>query len=123
MFGWGTGEDVMEMHCGNAPGAEAHERWGSQALSRARHGGGEVAAAELDWAAWQGEERSSAKGSEARRSQGCRVWRWSSRRWHAALHSGVGATLLRRQVKQRGREVEEDCWVFLQIPKSSGIPL
>jgi len=48
------------MGCGDSPGAEARERWGSQALSRARHGGGEVAAAELDWAAWQGEEGSSA---------------------------------------------------------------
>ena len=67
---------------------------GKPGSSRARHGGGEMAAAELDWAAWQGEERSIAKGSGARRSQGCRVWRWSSRRWPAALHSGGGAALL-----------------------------
>ena len=104
-------------------GADARERWGAGALSRARHGGGEMAAAELDWAAWQGEERSIAKGIGARRSQGCRVWRWSSRRWPAALHGGGGAALLRRQVKQRGREVEEDCWTFLQFLKNPGVLL
>ena len=48
--------------CGGALGAEARERWGSGALQRAGHGDGEVAAAELGWAAWQGEERSSAEG-------------------------------------------------------------
>ena len=34
--------------CGVSPGAEACERWGAGALPRACHGGGEVAAAELD---------------------------------------------------------------------------
>ena len=34
--------------CGVSPGAEARERWGPGALPRACHGGGEVAAAELD---------------------------------------------------------------------------
>ena len=38
---WGFG-------CGVSPGAEARERWGAGALPRACHGGGEVAAAELD---------------------------------------------------------------------------
>ena len=111
------------MRCGNAPGAEARERWGSRALSRARHGGGEVAAAELDGVAWQGEERSSAVGSGTRGLRECRVWQWSSRRWPATLHGGGGSALLRRQVKQRGREVEEDCWTFLQFLKNPGILL
>ena len=54
-------------------GADARERWGARALSQARHGGGEMAAAELDWAAWQGEERSSAKvsGAGVRRGAAC----------------------------------------------------
>ena len=86
-------------------------------------GDGEVAAAELDWAAWQGEEGSSAGWSGARRSRGCHMRRWSSRRWPAALHGGGGAALLRRQVKQRGREVEEDCWTFFQFLKNPGILL
>ena len=59
-LGRGTGEVVRGMGCGDSPSAEARERWGRRALSRARHSGGEVAAAELDWAAWQGEECSSA---------------------------------------------------------------
>jgi len=79
---------VRGIGCGDSPSAEARERWGSRVLSRARHGGGELAAAELDWAAWQGEEGSSAGWSGARRSRGCRVWRWSSRRWPAALLGG-----------------------------------
>ena len=69
-------------------GADARERWGARALSQARHGGGEVAAAELDWAVWRGEEGSSAEGSGAKGSRMCRVWRWGSRSWHAALLSG-----------------------------------
>ena len=90
---------------GGSAGADACERWGAGALSRARHCGGEVAAAELDWAAWQGEERSSAKESRARRSQGCRVWRWSSRGWPAALYGGGGAAL-----RRRSEEAERERW-------------
>ena len=37
------------LRCEGSAGADAHERWGAGALSRASHGGGEVAAAELDW--------------------------------------------------------------------------
>ena len=73
---------------GAATGAEAHERWGAGALPRAGHGDGEVAAAELAGAVWQGEDCSSAEGSEARGLRGCRVWRWSSRRWPVALLGG-----------------------------------
>ena len=87
-LGRGTGEVVRGIGCGDSPSAEACERWGSRALSRARHDGGEVAATELDWAAWQWYEGSSARWSGARRSRGCRVWRWSSRRWPAALLGG-----------------------------------
>ena len=36
-------------------------------------------------AAWRGEEGSSAGGSGARGLRGCRVWRWSSRRWPPGL--------------------------------------
>ena len=113
MFGWVAREDVRGTHCGNAPGAEARERWGSRALSRARHGGGEVAAVELDGVAWRGEERSSAVGSGTRGSRECRVRRWSSIRWPAALHGSEWRRSARRQWKQGGREVEDDCWTSL----------
>ena len=108
---------------GGSAGADVRERWGARALSRARHGGGEVAAAELDGVAWRAEERSSAVGSGTRGSRKCRVGRWSSRRWPTALHNSSAAAQLRRQVKQRGREVEEDCWTFLQFLKNPGILL
>ena len=111
------------LRSGGSDGADACERWGAGALSRTRHDGGEVAAAELDGVAWRGKERSKAVGSGTRGSRECCVWRWSSRRWPAALHGGGGAALLRRQVKQRGREVEEDCWTFFQFLKNPGILL
>ena len=114
---------MRETHCGNAPGAEARERWGSRALSRARHGDGEVAAAELDGVAWQGEERSSAVGSGTRGSRECRVGRWSSRRWPAALLGSERRRSAQRQRKQGGREVEDDCWTSLQFLKNPGVPL
>ena len=53
--------------CGAATGAEAHERWGSRALSQASHGGGEVAAAELG-------RDSVARGGEVQRG-----WEWDQR--------------------------------------------
>ena len=37
------------LRSGGSDGADACERWGAGALSRTRHDGGEVAAAELDW--------------------------------------------------------------------------
>ena len=46
--------------CGGSPGAEAHERKGAGALPRARHGSGDVAAAQTTGAAWRGEEGSRA---------------------------------------------------------------
>jgi len=79
---------VRGLRRGGSAGADARERWGAGALSRASHGGGEVAAAELDWAAWRGEEGSSAEGSGAKGSRRCRVWRWGSRSWPAALLDG-----------------------------------
>ena len=81
------------MHCWVYTSAEAREIWGAGGLSRASHGGGEVAAAELAWAAWRGEEGSSAEGSGAKGSRRCHVRRWSSRRWPAALLGGGGAAL------------------------------
>ena len=104
---------MRETCCRNAPDAEARERWGSRALSRARHGGGEVAAAELDGVAWRGEERSNAVGSGTRGSRECREGRWSSRRWPVALHGSGWRRSARRQRKQGGREVEDDCWTSL----------
>ena len=47
-----------------------------------------MAAAELVGVAWRGEEGSSARGSGSRRSLGCRVGRWGSRSWPAALLGG-----------------------------------
>jgi hypothetical protein len=61
-----------------SPGAEAHKRWGAGAFPRASHGGGEVAAAELDQGIVAREGGSSATGSWARASRGCRVWRWAA---------------------------------------------
>ena len=93
--------------CGVSPGAEARERWGAGALPRACHGGGEVAAAELDL-------DNVARGGGIQRG-----WEWGqgvagvprvavgSRRWPAALP--------RRQSKQRGREEEDDSWTGLQF--------
>ena len=46
-----------------------------------------------------------------------------SRRWPAATHGGGQRRSAPAAVKQKGREVEEDYWIILQIPKSSGIPL
>ena len=51
--------------------------WGAEALQRAVHGDGEVAAAELAGVAWRGDEGSSATGSGSRRSLGCHVGRWA----------------------------------------------
>ena len=45
-----------------APSTEAHASWGAEALQRAVHGDGEVAAAELVGVAWRGEQGSSARG-------------------------------------------------------------
>ena len=70
-----------------------------QVLKRARDGEPglfpELATATARWrprsstgVAWRGEEGSSAGWSGARRLRGCRVWRWSSRRWPAALLGG-----------------------------------
>ena len=47
-MGQGTGERARGLECGGFPGAEARKRRGAEALPRACHGGGEVAAAELD---------------------------------------------------------------------------
>ena len=59
-------------------GAEARERWGAGAFPRASHGGGEVAAAELDQGIVAREGGSSASGSGARGSRGCCVWQWAA---------------------------------------------
>ena len=53
-----------------APGTEARASWGAEALQRAVHGDGEVAAAELVGVAWRGKQGSSARGSGSRRSLG-----------------------------------------------------
>ena len=71
--------------CGGSPGAEAHETKGVGALPRARHSSSDVAAAQTVGAAWRGEEGSRAGWRGARGLRGCRVWRWSSRRWPPGL--------------------------------------
>jgi hypothetical protein len=65
-----------KLGCGDSLGAEARKRWEDRALPRVCHGGGEVAATEIDRAAWRGEDGSSAGWSGARGLRGCRVWRW-----------------------------------------------
>ena len=78
--------------------------WGGEALQRAVHGDGEVAAAELVGVAWRGEEGSSARESGSRRSLGCRVGRWAKQEvacgppWRRAAPLRAGA--------QRSREGE-----------------
>ena len=60
-----------------APGTEARASWGAEALQRAVHGDGEVAAAELVGVAWRGEQGSSARVSGNRGLQRCRGGRWA----------------------------------------------
>jgi len=76
-FGAGSwrGKEGKGMQC--SLGAEARERWGAGAFPRASHGGGEVAAAELDQGIVAREGGSSTSGSGARGSRGCRVWQWA----------------------------------------------
>ena len=72
--------------------------WGGEALQRAVHGDGEVAATELVRVAWQGKERSSTRWSGSRGSRGRRVWRLAKqevacglpRRRAALLSAGGG---------------------------------
>ena len=101
-------------------GAEACERWGAGAFPRASHGGGEVAAAELDWGGVAREGGSSAGGSGAMGLRGCRVWRWSSRRWPP----GLPERRRRRSApaaEEAEREEEDDNWTCLQFQKSLGV--
>ena len=74
-------------------------------------------------AAWQGEEGSSAGGSRASGLQGCRVWRWSSRRWPP----GLPERRWRRSVpaaEETERERRKTTgWTCLQIQKSLGVLL
>ena len=111
------------MRCGVYTGAEARGRWGAGALSRASHGGGEVVAVELDWAAWRGEEGSSAEGSGAKGSRRCHVWRWGSRSCPAALLDGGRRRFAPAVRGSREGEVEDEGMTFLQFLKSSGILL
>ena len=103
-------------------------------LKRARVGElrlySELSTATVRWrprssSGWRGEgRRGPAQGGVG--PEGCRGAAGGggrSRRWPAASHGGGQRRLVPAAVKQRRREVEEDCWVFLQIPKSSGIPL
>ena len=94
-------------------GANARERWGARALSRARHGGGKVAAAELDW------RRGERRRDPARKGVGPRVCGGSAC-GGAEAGAGLrpssaadGAALRRRQRKQGGREVEDEGWTSL----------
>ena len=110
--------------CGGTLGVEAHERWGSGALQQAGHSDGEVAAAELgrDGVArgggvqregeWVQEVAGVPRGAVGEAGGGLRP------------SSAVGSAAQRwRAEKQRGREVEEDCWTFLQFLKNLGILL
>ena len=71
-----------------SPGAEARKRWEAGAFPRASHGGGEVVAAELNQGIVAREGGSSATGSGARGSRGCRVWRCAGGGLPALLGSG-----------------------------------
>ena len=85
-----------------------HASWGAEALQRAVHGDGEVAAAELVGVAWRGEERSIARENGSRRSLGCRVGRWAKQevacgppRRRAALNCAGGCEAERERGGRR----------------------
>ena len=69
---------MRELECGGSPGAEACERRGTEALPRACHGGGDVAAAEHDRGSVAREKGLQHGWSGARGLRGCRVWRWAA---------------------------------------------
>ena len=77
------------------------------ALPRACHGGGDVAAVEHDRGSVAREKGLQHGWSGARGLRGCRVWRWSSKRWPPGLpkrrrrHSAPAA-------KETEREEEDD---------------
>ena len=74
--------------CWGALGAGARERWWSEALRRAGHGGGEVAAV---WSSGvRGRDgEAPARGEKGGEELGRDAWvATASRRWPAALHSG-----------------------------------
>ena len=82
--------------------------WGGEALQRAVHGDGEVAATELVRVAWRGEEGSSARGSGSRGLQRCRGGRWAKQevacglpRRRAALLSADGGEAKRERGGRR----------------------
>ena len=80
---------------------------------------GDRAAAE----AWRGEE-GPARGEVGPRGRWGAAWGGGrSRRWPAASHGGGQRHSEPEAVKQRGREVEEEGWIYLQIQKIPGIPL
>ena len=84
-MGMGNWRESEGLGCGSAPGAEARERRGAGALPRACHGGGDVAAAKHDRGSVAREKGLQHEWSGARGLRGCRVWRWSSRRWPPGL--------------------------------------
>ena len=103
--------------------ARARARRGWRALQRAPHGGIEVAAGGLLWAAWHGRGGSSAK-QEAVERVGSDVWVPArSRGGRLALHgAGDTAQRRRRKTEQAGRlEVEER--TGLQFLKFQGTKL
>ena len=94
--------------------------WGAEALQRAVHCDGEVAAAELVGVAWRGEQGSNARGSGSRRSLGCRVGRWAKQEVACGLHGGGRSGTVPAGVKQRGRQEVEEGWTVLQFRKIQG---
>ena len=106
-----------------APGTEACTSWGAEALQRAVHGDGEVAAAELVGVAWRGEQGSSAGWSGSRGSRGRRVGRWARQELACSLRGGGWRGTVPAAVKQRGRQEVEEGWTVLQFLKIPGILL
>jgi len=109
-------ERVSEMNYGVSTGAEARASWRPGALQRARHRGGEVAAAGL------GQDGVARGGSSSARGGGSRsLWSdaWAparSRRW-------LGGGPERRAggaVKQRSRQEEGEKGLLCNIRKFQG---
>ena len=123
MLRQGAGEQARGLGCGGPLDAGARERKSGGALSRAIHGGGEVAAGGAVGARGTG-RRAPARGQKSGEGLGCDAW--VPRRAGGGLQPSTaagGAAQCRRQYKQRSREVEDEVWTDLQNLKSSRVLL
>ena len=105
----GMSERARGLGCGGPLDAGARKRWGSRALRRPSHGGGEVASTGRFWAAWRActrpaEQLGWRRGTSRRRVEASATQEGARGRPRAA----GGAATRRRQQKQRRRLEVED---------------